>query len=139
MRRRAWRLLPHTADLLVEARAANRASLYASCAEAVFSLLTDRRRVRPRVERRVRVEAPADPERLFLMLRAALALFSVDRFLVRGARVTMKGRMVTLLARGEPFDASRHVLDREIKAITAHALAVERTAGGFLARFVVDV
>jgi SHS2 domain-containing protein len=40
---------------------------------------------------------------------------------------------------GEPFDSSRHAAIREIKAVTAHGMTVERIPDGFVARFVVDV
>jgi SHS2 domain-containing protein len=46
---------------------------------------------------------------------------------------------MTLTVAGEPLDLSRHAVKREIKAVTAHAIAVERSPGGCLARFVVDV
>lgn len=138
MSRRRHSLLPHTADLRVEVRERGLPELYAACVEALFSLLTDRRRIRRRAVREVRIEAETPEERLFLLLRAAFALFSVDGFLVRRAHVTI-GKNVTLTAWGEPRDAARHAVCREIKAVTAHALAVERTAGGVLARFVLDV
>jgi len=137
--RGAYRLLPHTADLLVEVRAPDFPSLCAFSVEAVFSLLTDRRRVR-RAGRRSIDFAPAPPEELLLsVLRRALLLFSLDRFLVRDADATMvEGRLV-LVVGGEPVDAARHTVCREIKAVTAHALAVEAAPWGFTARFVLDV
>ncbi len=46
---------------------------------------------------------------------------------------------VTVEIAGEPCDLSRHSLYREIKAVTAHGMAVERIPGGFVARFIVDV
>ena len=139
MSRGAYRLLPHTADLLVEVRAPDFPSLCAFSVEAVFSLLTDRRRVRRAVRRPVDF-APAPPEELLLsVLRRALLLFSLDRFLVRDADATMvEGRLV-LVVGGEPIDAARHTVCREIKAVTAHALAVESGPSGFTARFVLDV
>jgi SHS2 domain-containing protein len=51
--------------------------------------------------------------------------------------MTDKGIAVAL--EGEPMDASRHSMGRELKAVTAHALAVESRPSGFLARFIVDV
>jgi len=136
---RRHRLLPHTADLRVEVVAPDVATLCARCVEALFSLVTDRRRVRPREERVARVEGDTDEERLFLLLRAALGFLAVDRFLARTAHVTMEGRHAAMTVRGEALDASRHALTREIKAVTAHALTVARSPRGVLARFVVDV
>jgi len=133
------RLLPHTADLLVSVRARDFPSLCAASVEAVFSLLTDRRKVR-RAERRSLGFASAPPEELLLsVLRGALLLHSLDRFLVRCADATMMDGGVVLAVGGEPMDAARHTVHREIKAVTAHALAVKAVASGLEARFVLDV
>ncbi len=135
----AYRLLPHTADLLVEVRAPDFPSLCARSAEAVFSLLTDRRRVR-RSERRSLDFASEPPEELLLsVLRGSLLLFSLDRFLVREADANMEGGGLALAVAGEPMDAGRHSICREIKAVTAHALSVKDGPSGFVARFVLDV
>jgi SHS2 domain-containing protein len=137
--RGAHRLLPHTADLLVEVRAPDFPSLCACSVEAVFSLLTDRRRVR-RSERRSLEFAAAPPEeQLLSVLRGSLLLFSLDRFLVRESDATMEGGSLTLAVAGEPMDAGRHSVCREIKAVTAHALSVKDGPSGFVARFVLDV
>jgi len=137
--RRRYRLLPHTADLLVEVCGSDLASLIETAAEAIFSLLTDRRRVRP-TGRRVVVIPPGPPEeQLLLALRRSLALFDADRFLARSASATMESGSVTLTLAGEPADPSRHAAFREIKAVTRHALAVRRDAGGWTARFLLDV
>lgn len=139
MTRAKSRLLPHTADLRVEVRAADFPSLCAASVEALFSLLTDRRKVR-RAERRTLDSCSGDPEeRLLSILRRALLLFSLDRFLVRDAGAIMKSGIVSLTVRGEPVDDARHCAFREIKAVTAHALTVEEGPSGFTARFVVDV
>jgi SHS2 domain-containing protein len=136
---RRFRLLPHTADLMLEVRGADLPGLFSSCVLALFSLLTDRRTVRGAVVRTAEAAGGTAEEQLFFLLREALQLFTVHRFVARTARVTIKGEGVTLTVAGEPLDFSRHAVRREIKAVTAHAIAVERSPGGCLARFVVDV
>lgn len=139
MSRRAHRLLPHTADLFVEVRAPDFPSLCAHAVEAVFSLLTDRRKVR-RAARRSLGFAPGPPEELLLsVLRGSLLLFSLERFLVRNADATMEKGGLALAVVGEPMDAVRHSVCREIKAVTAHALSVSAGPSGLAARFVLDV
>lgn len=133
------RLLPHTADLYVEVRGDDLPSLLAASAEALFSLLTDRRTVRKK-ERKTLPVPPAPPdEQLYLLLRQALLLFSAGRFLARNAGATMEAGTVKVTLAGEAADPSRHELFREIKAVTRHALSVTQDAGGWTARFVVDV
>jgi len=43
------------------------------------------------------------------------------------------------LLRGETYDPARHRIKQEIKAVTYHQAAVEKTAAGWRARVVFDV
>lgn len=139
MTRYRHRLLSHTADLRIEVRGKDLPELCVAGVLALFSLLTDRRSIRRTVSRVLAAEAPSPEDRFFFLLREALLLFEVDRFLVRSAHGTMEGNRVALAVFGEPVDPSRHALGREIKAVTRHALTLSRRPGGFAARFVVDV
>jgi SHS2 domain-containing protein len=133
------RLLPHTADLCVEVRADDLPSLLAGAAGALFSLLTDRRRVRRKERKMLAVPAAPPDEQLYLLLRQALLLLSTERFLARSAGATMDAGTVNVVLEGEAADPSRHEVYREIKAVTWHALSVGRDAEGWTARFIVDV
>ncbi|MGE5248333.1 MAG: archease [Verrucomicrobiota bacterium] len=134
-----YRLLPHTADLLVEVRAADFPAVCAASVEALFSLLTDRRRIRASERRTVYSAAGAPEEALRSVLQQALLLFSLDRFLVRDADATMIGDSVVVAVRGERFDGARHPVHREVKAVTAHALSARQGPSEFTVRFVLDV
>ncbi len=136
---RPFRFLAHTADLLVEARGRDLPELFSRCVDALFSVISDRRYVRPAETRNVAVTADTREEQLYLLLRAALLLFSADRFLARTARVTIENDAVVLSVAGEPSDFARHPIGREVKAVTAHALTVRETRDGLVARFVVDI
>jgi len=137
--RRRYRLLPHTADLRVEVRGDDLPEACAAAVEALFSLLTDRRRVR-RIERRVLTVGGGSPEdRLLSILRQALLLHSVDRFLVRDASVRMEKGKFAVSLHGETMVPARHAVYREVKAVTGHGLAVERGPRGVTARFLLDV
>ena len=124
---------------MVEVRGADLPDLFSSCVLALFSLLVDRRTVREAEVRSAEIAGDSPEEQLFFLLREAFLLFAAHRFLARNAHVTISGKKVTLTVRGEPLDTSRHHVRREIKAVTTHAMAVERATEGFLARFLVDV
>jgi SHS2 domain-containing protein len=114
--------------------------LCAASVEALFSLLTDRRKIRRSGRRTLDSgSGPPPEERLLSILRQALLLFSLDRFLVRDAGAIMESGRILVTVRGEPVDDARHSAYREIKAVTAHALTVEEGPSGFTARFVLDV
>ncbi|MBI5419537.1 MAG: archease [Deltaproteobacteria bacterium] len=139
MRRRGYRLLPHTADIRLEVCGGDLSELFAESVSALFSLLADRRRVRAAESRTLRISGETPEDQLFLLLREALLLFTADRFLVRSARGRMNESGGTVEVSGEPFDLSRHSVLREIKAVTAHGLVVERVPEGHVARFILDV
>ncbi len=136
---RPYRFLPHTADLIIEARGKDLAELFSRCVDALFSAICDRRHVRRAETRTAAATADTREEQLYLLLRAALLLFSADRFLARSARVTIKNNAVALSVAGEPSDVGRHPIGREVKAVTAHALTVRETPHGLVARFLVDI
>lgn len=123
----------------MEVRGVDLPDLFSGCVLALYSLLVDRRTVREAEVRSAEIAGDTAGEQLFFLLREALLLFAVHRFLARSAHVTIRGKQVILTVRGELLDASRHAVRREIKAVTAYALAVEISPEGSLARFVVDV
>ena len=139
MTRSGFRLLSHTADLLVEARARDFPSLCAVSVKALFSLMTDRRSVRRVMKKSIAYNAAPHEELLFSVLRGSLLLFSIDRFLARDVSAVMTDEGIVVFLEGESMDAARHTMGFELKAVTSHALAVESGPSGFKARFVVDV
>lgn len=124
---------------MMEVRGEDLPGLLSSCVLALFSLLVDRRTVREAEARSAEVTGDTVEEQFFFLLREAFQLFTAQAFLARTAHVTIEDKRVMLTVTGEPLDASRHTVLREIKAVTAHAMVVERSPGGYLARFVVDV
>lgn len=123
----------------MEVRGEDLPGLFSSCVLALFSLLVDRRTVREAEARSAEVTGDTVEEQFFFLLRQSFQLFAAHTFLARTAHVTIEGKRVMLTVTGEPLDSSRHTVLREIKAVTAHAMVVERSPGGYLARFVVDV
>ena len=123
----------------MEIRGEDLPGLFSSCVLALFSLLVDRRTVREAEARSAEVTGDTVEEQFFFLLRESFQLFAAHTFLARTAHVTIEGKRVMLTVTGEPLDSSRHTVLREIKAVTAHAMVVERSPGGYLARFVVDV
>jgi SHS2 domain-containing protein len=124
---------------MMEVRSEDLPGLFSSSILALFSLLVDRRTVREAETRSAEVIGDTVEEQFFFLLREAFQLFAAHTFLARTAHVTIEGKRVMLTVTGESLDSSRHTVLREIKAVTAHAMVVERSPGGYLARFVVDV
>lgn len=120
-----FKFVPHTADIAVELSARDEPGLYQAGLDALRTLLVGESEVLPREQRAIEVVAGADPaERLVRFLSEVLYLYETERFLP--ARTLPAG------IAGEPFDASRHVALREVKAVTYHGAEMQRDARGLL-------
>lgn len=124
----------------VSASATTPAGLYEALGLGLFALITDLRRVRPTEERVVSASGD-DPAALAVaFLSQLLLLQQTEGFLVRDLHVRPIGTPPTSLlatARGERFDASRHLARIEVKAVTMHRLVVDLERGR--ARVIVDI
>ncbi len=130
----------HTADLGLRVRAPDLDTLFAEAAACLFSVVVeDLGTVRPLQRIDVTIDGTDREYLLFDWLRELLYRFDLrhllpSRFEVRVGESGLEGT-----AWGEPFDPARHALAHEVKAITYHALKVERTADGWLAEVIVDI
>ncbi|MBM3314641.1 archease [candidate division WOR-3 bacterium] len=142
-----YRLLDHTADLLVQFDAPDLPRLFAVAAQAVFDVMVDLKQVRE-TETKTLELGPAEPPDLFLdWLREVLFLFSARGFCVARAEVRLEpaGGGPTAPARlsarlsGEPYDPGRHGLKLEIKTPTYHRYRLTTAGHGWQAVVLFDV
>jgi SHS2 domain-containing protein len=130
----------HTADLGLRIRAADLETLFVEAAQALFAaIVEDLGTVQPL--RRVEVTLAAEETEylLFDWLKTLLYHFDVEHLLFGKFEVRINRGALTGVAWGEPLDRSRHALEHEVKAITYHALRVDRTPDGWLAEVIVDI
>ena len=114
--------------------------LFAHAAWGLLDLMTDAERIRPNDSRHLSVEAIDLEDLMVRWLGDLLYLYDTDRFLT--TNVTFKALEPTSLRatlRGEIFDAARHPIDTEIKAVTYHQVAVGRLETGWQARVIFDI
>jgi SHS2 domain-containing protein len=140
----AYRQIDHTGDLGVEVEAAREDDLYAACASAMFDILAEAGGVAEAEARRLRVTAPDREVLLVRWLRELLYLHAAEGWIFRSFEVELGGeegaRWLSGEARGERFDASRHRIRTELKAVTYHQASVRRgPEGGWTARVIFDV
>lgn len=133
-------LFEHTADLGLRARAANLNELFAEAAACLFSAIVEEPGT-VRAEMAVTVELPPEDREylLFDWLKSLLYRFDAEHKLFCRFEVNVGEHGLTGTSWGEPFDAARHTLSHEVKAITYHGLKVEQTADGWLAEVIVDI
>ncbi|MEN6366629.1 MAG: archease [Thermoguttaceae bacterium] len=135
-----FEIFEHTADVGIRARAETPEGLFADAARGLFSVMVSHLDVVRPVET-VELRVPGDnlEELLHDWLSELLFIFSTRRLVFCEFQVQIGSDGLTASVRGEPLDPRRHALDVEVKAITWHALKVERTADGWVAEVIVDV
>ena len=130
----------HTADLGLRVRAATEEALFANAAQGLFSMIVpEMDSVRPTQAREFEIAGRERDYLLFDWLNELLYTFDSEHLLFSEFEVRLTDDGLTGTARGEPYDASRHHLDHEVKAITYHALRLEREGDGWLAEMIVDI
>jgi SHS2 domain-containing protein len=130
----------HTADLGLRIVAADLSTLFAEAGLALQSALVEDPGTIAAV-RSVAIQLPPDDldYLLFDWLKALLYHFEEERLLFCRFDVKVDEKGLTAVAQGEPFDAARHELSHEVKAITYHELKVEKAPDGWLAEVIVDI
>jgi SHS2 domain-containing protein len=138
-----WAVVEHTADVGIEVRAATLEALFVDAAAGFCDAITEVARIGGGEERAFEVEAAGLDLLLVAWLEELLFRFETTSVLYAHgeASVDCKGDSWSLRARmrGERFDAERHPLKVQVKAITYHALEVARDEQGWRARVIFDI
>ena len=139
-RRRPYRQLSHTADLAWRLWGKDLPELFENAGRALSATLTDRRYLRRRATRTVRLTASDRESLLVDWLNHLLYLFDIDGFLGRDFQVEsltpggLKARVT-----GETFDPARHPSRTGVKAATFHQLSIVPVQDGWEATVVLDL
>jgi SHS2 domain-containing protein len=132
----------HTADLGLRVEAPDLSDLFQTAAEGLFDVIVaNRAEVRVTETERVVLEADSTEDLLLewlneLIFRSETRHRLYPRFEVA---VDPNGRRLEATIGGEPIDASRHILDHEVKAATRHGLSIRAENGGWVAEVIVDI
>jgi SHS2 domain-containing protein len=135
-----FQILDHTGDLMVRLWGDDPADLLRSAGVALFSVIAGGAPIRPRIARRVAVRGADLEEILVGWMNRLLLLHAVERLLLSRFEPGLPAAgEVRATVRGEVFDASRHVLLREVKGATYHNVRVEPDGARLTARVVLDL
>jgi SHS2 domain-containing protein len=140
--------LAHMSDAWIEAWGPSLEAAFLASAAGLLSVITDLRRVK----RRITVNVPAlkdiDLEGLlYSWLEYVLIRFETERLILPKGSITIRtsgggnGNYLMLTGRleGEAFDPGRHLLRREVKAVTYHQMEVSRINDIYRIRFLLDL
>jgi SHS2 domain-containing protein len=132
--------IDHTADRGIVVQAATPAALFEKAGLALSAIIVDPEGVGLAESRIVAVTGAGWGDVLQRWLAEILVLFSGEGFVAGEivVEVAQPGQVRGIL-RGDTFDARRHEVHGEVKAVTYHELTVTRTPAGWCARVILDV
>jgi SHS2 domain-containing protein len=135
-----YKVFDHTADLGIEVFGGTQAELFCHAALALSDLLVDARGMKTTDVRNIAIEGDNITDLFINFLREILYLFNGKGFLLTSCRVErIDDRQLIVEIRGGRYDARKHRVKTEIKAVTYHQAAVRKTAEGWQGRVVFDV
>ncbi len=137
-----YREIEHTADVGLELEASNLKAAFELAAASMFDLMCDLDGVGDEVRRTVGIRArDADLENMMVRwLNELLFVFASEGLLLSRFDVRkLASDLIEADVAGERYDADRHALKTEIKAVTYHDLAVDHVEGVWFVRVIFDI
>jgi SHS2 domain-containing protein len=135
-----FEILDHTADIGIIVHGQNLKALFENAGEAFFRLITDLRKVKPRIERRITIGGESLDRLMVDWLSELLYLHDVENLLFKGFKVESVGEEgLKAMVKGEAFQEGVHVIKTEVKAVTYHQIEVRRKNGRWRAQVILDL
>ncbi|HEY4485039.1 MAG TPA: archease [Nitrospiria bacterium] len=131
------------ADMAFEASGDTPAELFQAAAQALFESMTDLSRLRPNIQKQIRLRHSQLDQLLFDWLAELIYIKDAEGILLSEFSVQLtqdNGWQLSALAQGERIDSARHDLRADVKAVTYHRFEVGQTEDGrWRARVVLDI
>ena len=135
-----YRTFSHTADLGLEIFGKDESEIFAHAGIALFSVLTDIKKIREKKSWDIQAEGLDWEDLLVNYLSEILYRFDTEQILLRRIVILkLNPRLVVARGRGEILDPSRHPIKTGIKAVTHHQTSLQRSPTGFSARVILDI
>ena len=135
-----FEILDHTADIGIIVHGENLKALFENAGKAFFHLITDLRKVRRRIERRIDIGGESLDRLMVDWLSELLYLHDVENLLFKGFKVESVGEDgLRAVVKGEPFQEGVHVIKTGVKAVTYHQIEVRQEKGRWRAQVILDL
>lgn len=136
-----YKFLPDVAlaDIAFEADSASLGGLFESSGRALSDIMVDRKTLRARVKKMIRVEAEDVDRLLYDFLTELIVLKDVDSLLFKEFHVEVKEKTLAASLEGERIDRKRHRLRNDVKAVTMHMFGVRHEGRRWRATVVLDI
>ena len=135
-----YKLIEHTADMGIEAWADSDVIVLVEMAQGLKALMFGESPASAKLDTQIELHAE-DPAELLVCWLNEIAYWSEKNNLVPAAfRIDLLNHAaLRATVWGEPFDPSRHSLERQVKSVTYHQACLEELAEAWHARVYVDL
>jgi SHS2 domain-containing protein len=138
--KKRFEILDHTADIGVIVYGEDLRTLFENAGEAFFHLITDLKKVKRRIEKRIDIGGESLDRLMVDWLSELLYLHDVESLLFKGFEVESVGEDgLRAIVKGEPFQEGVHVIKTEVKAVTYHRIEVRQNNGRWRAQMIFDL
>lgn len=135
-----YEIIDHTADLGIVVKGGSIKELFVNAANAMTDLMVKSDIREKGTKRRLIVEGEDLPDLMVRWLSEILYLFNGEHKLVRTIEIdSVNPTQLQSNVNVVSLNRSRHEILREIKAVTYHQIAVEKTPDGWEARVIFDI
>ncbi len=136
----SYKIIDHTGDMGFELAGKTLPEVYARSLLALSDIIVRSDALSASEARELVVSGEDDVSRLHAILEEALFQFEKDGFLAKEAKVSVsKDGSVLAKLKGQRVDPATQPVDRVVKAITWHGLAIEKKRGKVKARVILDL
>ena len=142
--KKRFEFLEHTADVYVVAHGKTLEEAFENAALATFEVMTDTKKVEPKVEDEIEVEGHDEQALLYNWLEELIIKFETtenlySRFEILHIGRVSNGLMMKAKIRGEPFNPKKHPQKVGIKAITYHQMKISKKPKDVTVKFILDI
>ena len=137
---KTFKIIDHTGDMGIVVYGGDLKELFFNAGRAFFSLITNLNRIRSTFEHTIVLKSENLDELMVTWLGELLYLFDAKGMLLKKFDLDeINKHGLKAVVRGESFQPERHVIKREIKAVTYHQVKVEKKDGKWEGRIIFDL
>ena len=135
-----YKLIEHTADMGIEARADSLPGVLRDMAKGLKALMFGDSPVFAKLDTEITVQAEDLTELVVCWLNEVAYWSEKDNLVPAEFRIHLLSKAaIRATISGEPFDPLRHTAERQVKSVTYHQACLEEVPGGWYARVYVDL
>ncbi len=135
-----YEFLDHTGDIGIKVWADDIKGIFRETALALFDIIADLEKIEARLDREIVAEGAGLEQLMVAWLSELIYLHEVEELLFCDFTLwEIDEKSVRGLARGERFDAGRHVIKTSVKAATYHQIEIKEKNGRWYAQVIFDI